>query len=88
MPKILPVTKLKPQLLRIVTMAEKTGQEYIITKNGKPAAIIMSYDDWESWKETMEILADQKLMASIRRSVKYFARGGKGKTIEEVFGKS
>ena len=86
--KILSVTQLKPQVLKVISMAKEAGQEYIVTKNGKPAAIIMGFDEWEGWKETIEILSDPKMMAQIRRSVAYFKRGGKGYTIEEVFGKS
>ncbi|HCU25551.1 MAG TPA: prevent-host-death protein [Deltaproteobacteria bacterium] len=85
--KIIPVTALRPRLLQYVGRADKLGQEYIITKNGKPSAVIMGYEEWESWKETMEILSNPKLMKRIQKSKRYFAQGGKGKTIEEVFGK-
>ena len=37
--------------------------------------------------ETLEILSDPAAMAQIRRSEAYFRRGGKGLTIEQVFGK-
>ncbi|HLD49682.1 MAG TPA: type II toxin-antitoxin system Phd/YefM family antitoxin [bacterium] len=86
--KILSVTQLKPQILKVVSMAKEAGQEYVVTKNGKPAAVIMSYEEWESWKETAEILSDPKAMARIRKNIAYFNRGGRGKTIEEVFGES
>ena len=83
--KILSVTQLKPQILKVISMAQKAGQEYVVTKNGHPAAVIMSYEEWESWKETMEILSDPKLLRRIQRNRAYFTRGGKGKTIAEVF---
>jgi prevent-host-death family protein len=83
---IYPVTALRPNLLKCVTQASKIGKETIITKNGKPAAVLMGFDEWESWKETIEILSDPKLMRRIRKSERYFAKGGKGKTIKEVFG--
>ena len=86
--KIISVTELKPKLLRMISLAQKLGQEYVVTKNGKPAAVIMGFDEWESWKETLEIMADKKAMARIRKSMRYFKRGGKGKTIEEMFGKA
>lgn len=85
--KIIPVTALRPHLLQYVGRANKLGQEYIITKNGKPSAVIMGYDEWESWKETIEILSDPKLLRKIRKGRAYFSRGGKGKTIAEVFDK-
>jgi prevent-host-death family protein len=85
--KIIPVTTLRPKLLQYVTRANRLGQEYVITKNGKPSAVIMGYDEWESWKETMEILADPKLLKRIQKSRRYFSKGGKGKSIDETFGK-
>lgn len=86
--KILSVTQLKPQILKVISMAQKAGQEYVVTRNGQPAAVIMSYDEWESWKETVEILSDAKAIARIRKNRAYFKRGGKGKTLEDIFGKA
>ena len=83
--KIISVTDLKPKLLRMISLAQKLGQEYVVTKNGKPAAVIMGFDEWESWKETLEIMADKKAMIRIKKNAEYFDRGGKGKSIEEVF---
>ena len=83
--KLIPVTALRPRLLKCVSRASRLGEEYIITKNGRPSAVIMGYDEWESWKETMEILADPKVLHRVRRNMAYFARGGKGKSIAEVF---
>ena len=80
------VSKLKPQLLSVISKVADAGEEYIVTKNGKPAAIIMNYDDWESYIETLEILSDKKAMKQIRKSEEYFKKGGKGYTVEEVFG--
>ncbi|MBI3313522.1 MAG: type II toxin-antitoxin system Phd/YefM family antitoxin [Candidatus Omnitrophica bacterium] len=84
--KIVSVTQLKPQILKVISMAQKAGQEYVVTKNGRPAAVIMSYDEWESWKETLEVLSDPKAMARIRKNTAYFNRGGRGKTLEDIFG--
>ncbi len=86
--KIVSVTQLKPQILKVISMAQKVGQEYVVTKNGRPAAVIMSYEEWESWKETVEILSDPKAMKRIHKNRAYFNRGGRGKTLEDIFGKA
>lgn len=83
--KIIPVTTLRPKLLQYLNRANRLGQEYIVTKNGKPSAVIMGYEEWESWKETLEIMSDRKLMRRIKKGRAYFERGGKGKSIDEVF---
>ena len=84
--KIVSVTELRPQLLKVISRAQKLGQEYVITKSGRPAAVIMSFEEWESWQETLEILSDEKAMKRIRKNIIYFNRGGRGKSIEEAFG--
>ena len=84
--KIVSVTQLKPKLLKVISRAQSLGQEYVVTKSGKPAAVIMGFDEWESWKETLEILSNPKTMKSIRKSLKYFDRGGRGKLMDEIFG--
>jgi len=84
--KIVSVTKLKPKLLKVISRAQKLGQEYVVTKNGHPAAVIMGFDEWESWRETLEILSDENTMKRIRKNLAYFNRGGRGKSLEEVFG--
>lgn len=83
--KIIPVTALRPHLLAYIGRAHKTGQEYIITKNGKPSAVIIGFEEWESLKETAEILSDPATMRRIHRSKAYFRRGGRGKSIDELF---
>ena len=83
--KIVSVTQLKPKLLKVISRAQKLGQEYVVTKNGHPAAVIMGFDEWETWRETLEILSDEKAMMRIRKNLAYFNQGGKGKTLEEVF---
>ena len=86
--KIVSVTQLKPKLLKVISRAQRLGQEYVVTKNGHPAAVIMGFDEWESWRETLEILSDEDAMKRIRRNLRYFDRGGRGKSLEEVFGAS
>lgn len=84
---IVAVTSLRPQLLKHISRVNRLGQELIITKNGKPSAVLIGFDEWESWKETMEILANPKLLRRIKKGRAYFRRGGKGKTIADLFGK-
>ena len=66
MTKILPITKAREELTTLVNNAQKKLDEYIITVNGSPAAVLMSAAEYESWKETNEILADPQLMAAIK----------------------
>ena len=83
--KIVPVTSIRPKILKLISRAHQLGQEYVITKNGHPSAVIIGFDEWENWKETMDILSQPAVLRRIRKNKTYFARGGKGKTIKETF---
>ena len=63
----LPITKAREELTSLVENAKKRLDEYVITVNGTPAAVIISAAEYESWKETNEILADKKLMKAIKQ---------------------
>jgi len=63
----LPITKAREELANLVENAKKRLDEYVITVNGTPAAVIISAAEYESWKETNEILADKKLMKAIKQ---------------------
>ena len=86
MTKTLPISEVKTQLPSIIKGVSERDEEIIITRKGRPAAIILSMDEYEGLMETLEILSDPEAMAQLRRSEAYFRRGGKGYTIDEVFG--
>lgn len=62
----LPITKARENLTSLVDNAKKRLDEYIITVNGSPAAVLISAAEYESWKETNEIMSDPKLMKAIK----------------------
>lgn len=70
MTKTLPITEARQNLTILVNRANKRLDEYVITVNGKPAAVLMSATEYDSWKETNEILADKKLMKAIKQGEK------------------
>lgn len=75
MTNILPITKAREVLTDIVDKASRLFQEYIITVNGKPAAVLMSVAEYESLKETADILSDKGLVKQIIKSEKEIADG-------------
>jgi len=81
----LTVTEAKTHLLEIIRKTDKTMQHFIISKNGKPAAVIMSVDEYAGWLETLEILSNKTSLSDIRAAQKELA-AGKGLTFDEVFG--
>jgi antitoxin YefM len=86
MPKTLPISEVKARLPELVTGVAESEDEIVVTRNGKPAAVLVSYEEYERLKETLDVLSDRDLMRQIRASERYLARGGKGLSFEEVFG--
>ena len=62
-------------MANLVENTKKRLDEYIITVNGSPAAVLISTDEYESWKETNEILADKELMRAIKKGEKEVKEG-------------
>ena len=87
MTKTLPISEVKTRLPELVKGVASRDDEIVITRKGRPAAILLSMEEYESLRETLEILSDPKAMAQIKRSEAYFRRGGKGYTLDRVFGK-
>ena len=83
----LPLSEVKSKLSSIIAKLVRRDDEVIITKNGKPAAVIISADEYESWRETQEIKRDPDLMKQIRESEEAYKRGDyKTYTLDELFG--
>ena len=54
---------------RLSEVVDRLGREHgrvVITKHGRPAAVLLSVDDLESLEETLEILSDPDLLAEVR----------------------
>jgi prevent-host-death family protein len=88
MEKTLPVSEAKMKLNRLIERVIEREDEFVITKNGSPAAALIPADLYESWKETRAIKADAELVRQIKRGVQRLRRGGKRYSFEEVFGET
>ena len=83
--KTLPLAEAKATLSRLVDRVEKTDEEVLITRNGRPVAILVSPDEYESWKETRAIQSDRALMREIRKGLRELEKGGRVYTLEQLF---
>lgn len=83
--KTLPLTDAKNHLSRIVDEVAERDEQVTITRNGRPAAIMVSPEEFESWQATIDILSDADLMAQLQRSKKAMRRA-RTYTIDELFG--
>ena len=54
----LPISEARANLPQIVKAADEKFERTVITTNGKPVAVVMSYEEFQAWEETLEILSD------------------------------
>lgn len=82
----LTVTEAKAHFLELIRDSDKRLERFIITKQGKPAAVVMNADEFEGWLETLEIMSDKKALREIRKARKELEQG-KTKSFEKVVGR-
>jgi len=63
------VSEAKMKLSALIETIRTTDEELVITKNGRPAAVLVSPDEYESWRETMLIRSDADFMAEIKKGL-------------------
>ena len=85
LPQIMPVTKVKRGLLDILKGMQEEDSTITLTRNGEAVGVMMTPARYESLLETIEILADQKIMAALTASAKDF-KEGRVLTDAEVWG--
>ncbi|MFA7115274.1 MAG: type II toxin-antitoxin system Phd/YefM family antitoxin [Candidatus Omnitrophota bacterium] len=61
---IIPISEVRANLPQLVKKIARIGKHIIITKNGRPEAVILSPEELE----TLEIKGDAKLLNSIMRA--------------------
>jgi antitoxin YefM len=72
--QIMPVTKVKRGLLDILKVMQEDDSTITLTRNGEAVGIMMTPDRYESLLETMEILADKDILASLKKSADDFKK--------------
>ncbi len=75
MSETLPLAEIKAHLSEIVDRVEREHERVVLTRNGRPAAVIMSPDDLAALEDTLELLSDPAALAEIRAARDDIARG-------------
>jgi antitoxin YefM len=86
--KTVPLADAKARFSQLVDQVASRDERVLITRNGRPAAVLLSADEYDSLSETIAIRADRDLMAEIRRGLRGLKRGGKIYTLEELLPES
>jgi antitoxin YefM len=67
--KTLSLSEAKMKLSALLDSIGITDEEVVITKNGRPVAVLVSPDEFESWRETQAVLSDKELMGEIKKGL-------------------
>ena len=84
--KTLPLSEVKTKLSSLIDEVRDRDEEVTITRNGRPVAVLVSADEFDSWKETISIRADIALNQEVRQGLAALKEGdAKLYTLEELF---
>ena len=85
MVKTVPVSEARQTLPELVSRMRRLMDRVVITRNGKPEAVMMAFEEYESWVETLELLSSPESVQGIRDGLKDL-RAGRSRSFEKVFG--
>ena len=84
--RTLPLSEARTKLSSLIDEVRDRNEEVTITRNGRPVAVLVSADEFESWKETISIRTDAALSEEIRRGLAALEEGNaRLYTLEELF---
>lgn len=84
--KTLSLSEAKMKLSALIDSLRVTDEEVVITKNGRPAAVLVSPDEFESWRETIAVRSDSDLMEEIKTGLNSLKRKKASLyTLDELF---
>ena len=79
-----PLREVRDHLSEVVDRVEHHHDRVVVTRNGHPAAVILSPDDLAELEETIDVLSDNAALADIREADEAYARGDVVRGVEAV----
>ena len=83
--KVLSLSEVKTNLSQIVDKIHERNEGIMVTKNGKPSAVLLSLDEYESLKENLLIRSDTDLMVEIKEGIENLKKSKQLYTLQELF---
>jgi len=81
--KTVPFTEARAKLSELLDELERRHEHVVITRNGRPTAVLVPADEQEALEETLEILQDESILEALRES-EADVKAGRLKTLGEV----
>ncbi len=83
MVRIVPFTEARARLTELLDDVETRHEHVVITRNGRPAAVILSPAELEALEETVEVLQDEATLNALRES-KEDVEAGRLSSLDDV----
>jgi len=77
------ISEARKKIFDIAEEVQKPGIYYTFTEKGRPKAVVMSYEEFDSLMETLEIMSNPKIMKDIRQAEAEY-KLGKYVTLDEL----
>jgi antitoxin YefM len=71
----MPISEVKTRLPELVSGVAEREEEIVVTRNGRPAPVLVNYAEYERLKDSLDVLSDPTLMKQIRQSRRFFSKG-------------
>ena len=75
MSETLPLARVKSKFSEMVNRVEHTHDRIIVTRNGRPAAVLISPAELDSLEDTLELLSNPDAMHELDESRQAYAAG-------------
>ena len=85
MTKTMSLKEDRSQISAIVDKVGRLSERVVVTKNGRPKAVVMGADEFESWVETLELLSNPKAVKALKQGLKE-AKTGKFHSFKDISG--
>lgn len=66
--KLVPFTEARSTLSELLDEVTERQEHVVITRNGRPAAVVISSAEYEALTETLEVLEDGETLEALRES--------------------
>lgn len=74
----------KDRLSEFVDRVQRHHERVVITRNGTPAAVLISADDLEALEETLDVLSDRAALGDLREAKRAVANGDVVRGVDAV----
>lgn len=75
MTKTIPVREFRSNLAELLSDVADRRDHVVVTRNGRPAAVLVPIDEYQALEETAEILSDAETLEALQAGLDDLARG-------------